>query len=374
MTPEPRGAADLERELRATRAQLHSLIDRNADAVVVVDSDGLVGFANPAAESLFGRPRDELMGSELGLPLVIGETTEIDIVPRGMEPRVAEMRVVETEWEGEPAVLALLRDITERKRAELAREQLFVEQTARVQAEQALRERDDFMALASHELKTPAATLSATAQLLNRQLQRQGSLDVDQQRRGLERLHEQSQRLAHLIEHLLDVSRINAGQMTVDPRPFDVVQVASTVITSCQSTTTHHTLKLTAPAELEMVGDAIRIEQVLTNLLDNAIKYSPDGGDVDVDIGISDAQPACVRLSVRDHGIGIPADRREHLFERFFRAHALGHVSGLGLGLFITHHLVELHGGSIAVDSPDDGGSGARFIVQLPLRGTPNAA
>ena len=366
MTPEPRGAADLERELRATRAQLHSLIDRNADAVVVVDSDGLVGFANPAAESLFGRPRDELMGSELGLPLVIGETTEIDIVPRGMEPRVAEMRVVETEWEGEPAVLALLRDITERKRAELAREQLFVEQTARVQAEQALRERDDFMALASHELKTPAATLSATAQLLNRQLQRQGSLDVDQQRRGLERLHEQSQRLAHLIEHLLDVSRINAGQMTVDPRPFDVVQVASTVITSCQSTTTHHTLKLTAPAELEMVGDAIRIEQVLTNLLDNAIKYSPDGGQIDV-LLVDDPDAGVVRLSVRDRGVGVPLEHRAHIFDRFYQAHAGGpltSMAGMGLGLYISRQIVELHGGTISAAFPED--RGTQFIVELP--------
>jgi signal transduction histidine kinase len=368
VTPEPRSTADLERELRATRAQLHNLIDRNADAVIVVDRHGLVRFANPAAEELFGRSRHEITGSELGLPFVIGETTEIDILARGEEPCVAEMRVVETEWEGEAAVLALLRDITERKRAEVARAELFQEQAARAQAEQALRERDDFMALASHELKTPAATLSATAQLLNRQLQRQGSLDVEQQRRALERLHEQSRRLAHLIEHLLDGSRINAGQMTVTPQPFDLVQVATTVVTSCQSTTTGHTLRLTAPSQLEILGDAIRIEQVLTNLVDNAIKYSPDGGEIDVDIRLAKTDPDCVSLTVRDHGIGIPEDRREHLFERFFRAHTLGNVSGMGLGLFITHHLVEMHGGSIAVDSPDDGGGGARFVVQLPLR------
>ena len=353
----------LEREVRTLRAQLDGLIERNADAVLVVNDHGVVRFANSAAESLFGRPRRSLIGHELGLPLLIGETTEIDIVTAEDKDRLAEMRVVDTQWEGAPAILAVLRDITERKRAEQQREQLFREKTARTQAEQALHERDEFMALASHELKTPAATLSATAQLLNRQLQRQGQLDLDQQQRALERLHEQSQRLARLIEHLLDVSRINAGHMTVEPRPFDLARVVADVVSSCQVTTARHAIRLTAPEHIEITGDPIRIEQVVTNLVDNAIKYSPDGGDIDVTLR-REAQHR-VTLEVRDHGLGIPEERRERLFERFFRAHADGQVSGLGLGLFITRHLVELHGGTISVDSPAEGG--ASFTVTLPV-------
>src|SRR4051812_32138671 len=206
---------DVTRELATLKEQLRSLIDRNADAIVVVDDGGIVRFANPAAERMFGRRVAQLLGTPLGLPMVVGETTEIDILSTGEGTVVAEMRVVETEWEREPALLAVLRDITERKHAEQERALLLEEQLARAQAEQALRERDEFMALASHELKTPVSTLSATAQLLHRQLERQQQLSPDQLSRALERVHDQSRRLARLIDHLLDVSRINAGKLTI---------------------------------------------------------------------------------------------------------------------------------------------------------------
>ncbi|GAC1325849.1 MAG: hypothetical protein NVSMB2_24620 [Chloroflexota bacterium] len=357
--------AELEqrtRELVATQAQLHSLIERNADAIVVVDEQGICQFVNPAAERLFRRRADALLGSALGLPLVVGETTDIDIVGEGSG--VAEMRVVETIWQGAPALLAVIRDITDRKRAEQEREQLFLEQTARAQAEEALRERDDFLALASHELKTPVATLSATAQLLHRQIERQGSLDPDQQRRALERLHEQSRRLSILVEHLLDVSQINSGKLSVTRLRADLCALVSDVVTARQLTATHHRLVVRGPEHLEIDVDPVRVGQILTNLIDNAVKYSPDGGAIEIELHCDEAS-GTARISVRDHGIGIPLERRSRLFERFYRAHADGHVSGMGLGLFITHHLVELHGGDIEADSPADGG--ARFTVSLPL-------
>src|SRR5919201_5048492 len=246
----------LERELQAIREQLHNLIERNADGIVVVDGNGLVQFVNSAAERLFRRGAAELVGSELGLPVVVGETTEIDIVGQGdAAAGVAEMRVVETEWGGQRARLAVLRDITDRKRAELERQQLFQEQVARVQAEEAVRERDEFLALASHELKTPAATLSATAQLLSRQLGRQGSLEPEQLRRGLERLREQSQRMARLVENLLDVSRIQAGRMTIEPRVVDLRKLIGDVVANCQLTTNKHSIVMRGPDLLEALVD-----------------------------------------------------------------------------------------------------------------------
>ena len=366
--------SDLERELQATREQLRNLIHRNGDAIVVVDEAGLVQFANPAAERLFGRAAVELVGSQLGLPVVVGETTEIDIVGQGeRDAGVAEMRVMETEWGGKHARLAVLRDITERKRAELERQQLFQAQVARAQAEAAVRERDEFLALASHELKTPAATLSATAQLLSRQLERRGSLEPEQLRRSLERLRDQSQRMARLVENLLDVSRINAGKMTITPQLVDLQKLVGDVVATFQLTTNQHTLVLHGPVVLQVAVDPMRIEQVVTNLLDNAIKYSPQGGLIEVELG--EAEPGIACLSVRDHGIGIPEERREHLFERFYRAHPDTQVTGMGLGLFITQRLVELHGGTISVESPP--GGGARFTVRLPARrqvGTPTAS
>jgi len=354
---------DPARELEATREQLRNLIERNGDAIVVVDSAGVVRFANPAASKLFRRAPQDLLGTPLGMPVVAGETTEIDILGQGDEIGVAEMRVVETEWGGVRAQLAVLRDITERKRAEQQREQLFKERVARAEAEEALRERNEFLALASHELKTPAATLSATAQLLERQLERQGTLEREQLRRALERLREQSQRLGRLVDHLLDISRINSARLTIQLQSADLGRLVADVVAACQLTTSRHTLVMHGPESVPAVVDHDRITQVVMNLLDNAIKYSPAGGLIEVDLSV-ERDDAC--LTVRDHGIGIPEDRRDKLFERFYRAHPDDHFSGMGLGLFITRHVVELHGGSISADSPPEGG--ARFTIRLPLR------
>src|ERR1051325_3907253 len=124
-------------ELQASRARFRNVISKSTEAMLVVDQAGIVRFANPAAESLFGRQRKDLVGAPFGFPIVTGETTEIDVIPRGGQPVVTEMRVAETEWEGEAAYLASLRDITERKRAEDQRAELIREQTARAEAENA---------------------------------------------------------------------------------------------------------------------------------------------------------------------------------------------------------------------------------------------
>ena len=135
------------------------------------------------------------------------------------------------------------------------------------------------------------------------------------------------------------------------------------VVAASQLTTSRHTLEVTAPDVLEAFVDEDRIIQVVTNLLDNAIKYSPDGGAIEVKLSVTPEHDAC--LVVRDHGVGIPVDRLDRLFERFYRAHMPDQFSGMGLGLFISRHVVELHGGSIGAESPPDGG--AQFTVRLPL-------
>src|SRR5215216_5496446 len=127
------------RELRSCETRFRNLITKNADGIVIVDRESIVRFVNPAAEALFNRRAPLLLGSLFGFPAVAGETTEMDVLPAGGSPAVAEMRVVETEWEGEAALLATLRDITERKRAEEERAQLFRERAARAEAEEANR-------------------------------------------------------------------------------------------------------------------------------------------------------------------------------------------------------------------------------------------
>ena len=352
-------ALDLD-ALRACEERFRNLITRNADAILVVDQHGIVRFVNPAAESLLGRPSAGLIGSQFGFPVMAGETTEVDVLGHAGAALVAEMRVVHTEWEGQPAFLAVLRDCTERKRAEDQRAQLLREQVARAEAEQALRERDAFLAVASHELKTPLSTLSAAAQLLVRQLNRQPQLDPERVRAAVFRLDEQARRMGRLVSQLLDLSDINSGTLVLARRQVDLEQLVAAVVAEQQAITGSHTLRFRSPGRLPALVDPARLERTVGSLLDNAIQYSPDGGTVEIDL-TTHGSVAC--LAVRDHGPGIPPERRARLFERF--GHADDHVSGLGLGLFISRHVIELHGGHIEAEFPDDGGT--RFVVRLPL-------
>jgi signal transduction histidine kinase len=245
---------------------------------------------------------------------------------------------------------------------------------ARAEAEQAIRERDAFLAVASHELRTPLSTLSVAAQLLRRRYQRDGALDQGYLLESLGRLDTQARRISRLVEHLLDVSRINVDMMVLERRAVDLRALVDAVVDRCQAAmSAQHRIVVRGPAQLQLVADPTRIEQVLTNLLDNAIKYSPNGGEIEVELSPprSDPTPTTVRplvhLAVRDHGLGIPPDRRERLFQRFYQAHTEGHLSGLGLGLFISRHIVERHGGRIWATHPEDGGT--RFLVALPADG-----
>jgi signal transduction histidine kinase len=140
------------------------------------------------------------------------------------------------------------------------------------------------------------------------------------------------------------------------------------VVERCRTTmSARHTIVVHGPARLIVNVDATRIEQVVTSLLDNAIKYSPDGGEIEVELSGPTPGAPGVRLAVRDHGLGIPPDRRERLFERFYQAHTEGHLSGLGLGLFISRHIIQQHGGRIWATHPEDGGT--CFEVTLPADG-----
>lgn len=227
---------------------------------------------------------------------------------------------------------------------------------------QALDDYEEFLALASHELKTPTATLLATAQLLRRQLEQQGTLEPDQLRRAVDRLQEQSERLSLLVENLLDAGRINSGSLTFQPETADAASLVRTVIARFKPAHPDHAIVLLGPQQLVAVVDPTHFERIIANLVSNALKYSPDGGRIELELSQTDEAKLCV--SLRDFGIGIPPDGRNRLFERFYRGHAESELSGLGIGLFITRYLVELHGGTISADSPPGGGT--RFTIVLP--------
>ena len=222
-------------------------------------------------------------------------------------------------------------------------------------------EQEAFVASASHELRTPLAAVKMQAQLLRRRLK--GSLDENSER-GLETISRQSDRMARLVQDMLDLTRLQTGRLSLEIGSFDL---ASNLLDWCarlQQTTTKHKVNLVAPASLVINGDAQRIEQVVINLINNAIRYSPAGGAIDVSLSVHPDDPLRVRFSVRDHGVGIPPEKQGAIFRRFGRAHGSAY-GGLGLGLTIAHGIVEQHGGTISVASSGVEGEGTTFTVEL---------
>jgi PAS domain S-box-containing protein len=248
----------------------------------------------------------------------------------------------------------LVEDITERKNAEEERARLYRE------AQEAVRVRDDFLSIASHELKTPLTPLSLRLATLERRLERGEHLDPG----VLRHARHQLTRLTGLINDLLDASRIEAGRLALHPESIRFDMLVEHTLASMENQKGNHVFELERPTEaISVHGDAYRLEQVVYNLLENALKYSPDGGTIRVRLSLSEDVTV---LSVTDPGIGIPGDQQQQLFDRYFRARNASTRSygGLGLGLYISRDIVERHGGRIWVES--ESGRGSTFYVALP--------
>ncbi len=255
--------------------------------------------------------------------------------------------------------------LTEQASQALERARLFrSEHAARATAERAVRARDEFLSIASHELKTPLTTVKGSTQLLRRQFS-SGRPDLARIERFSQTLEGQVNRLEALVADLLDISRIDQGRDAMRLEPTDLVALASRLVSEIQESpdwTTGHRLVLDAPEPASGVWDAIRIEQALTNLLNNALRYSPDGGEVRLTIR---ADGDDVTIEIADQGIGIPADEHDLLFQPFSRSRLTRRtIDGTGLGLYITRRIVERHGGGISVES--EPGAGSIFTIRLP--------
>jgi PAS domain S-box-containing protein len=257
----------------------------------------------------------------------------------------------------------VVRDMTEQKRAEEERATLIREQAARAEAEAMVRARDEFLTVAAHELRTPLTSVLGAVQVAQHHLTRGGQVNLERLARSLALGERQAVKLGRLINTLLDVSRIQAGRLHLEPHEVDLVPLVAGVLEAARAQGTNHSLTLHAPPTLWAHVDPLRLEQVVTNLVDNAIKYSPDGGPIEVELSQPDAETVC--LTVRDQGLGIAPSERERVFEQFYRAHAESHLSGMGVGLFVSRQIVQLHGGSIAAEPGPDGGTW--FIVTLPV-------
>jgi signal transduction histidine kinase len=230
---------------------------------------------------------------------------------------------------------------------------------------QALRTRDEFLASASHDLRNPLASIKATAQLLERRLDRPDGLDPERLRQGLQRLDAIATRASGLVDELLDLASMQMGRpLDLDRRPADLVELAREVAQEQQLATERHTIHVEAvEPRLNGLWDGRRLGRVLANLLDNAVKYSPDGGSIDVRLRREGEWAA---IDVIDRGIGIPDDDQRRIFERFQRASNVEQrIGGTGIGLASAWHILDSHGGTITVQSQE--GSGTTFTVRLPI-------
>jgi signal transduction histidine kinase len=232
-------------------------------------------------------------------------------------------------------------------------------------AQEAIRVRDEFLSIASHELRTPLTPLQLQLQGLLRRIgsRPDEALPIDHVRNSVARSEKQVKRLARLVDALFDVSRISAGKLDLAPEEFDLVELVREVIERVPAESAHHGRGVTIDSDGPIIGcwDRVRIEQVVSNLVANAIKY---GGETSPEVLL---RRTTLRAEIRvsDHGIGIASDHLDRIFDRFERAVAPLSYGGLGLGLYIAKQIVEAHGGTIRVSS--ELGIGSTFTVELPL-------
>jgi signal transduction histidine kinase len=236
---------------------------------------------------------------------------------------------------------------------------------SRAQLDLANRTKDEFLSIASHELKTPLTPLKMQVQMARNLLRREDgqAIDSERARRSFAIAEQQINRLTHLIDDLLDVSRITAGKLKLNLESFDLAGALREVAEQYrpQLTAAGCPLEVEAPAALTLRADRLRVEQVIVNLLTNAAKYAPRAK---VRLSLAEAG-GWAELRVSDEGPGIPPEAQEKIFDRFERVHTKLHVTGLGLGLFISRQIIEAHGGRITVSS--ELGTGSTFTVSLPL-------
>jgi signal transduction histidine kinase len=229
--------------------------------------------------------------------------------------------------------------------------------------QQAVQLRDQFLSLAAHELKTPLTSLTGQVQLFQRRAEREKHL-TERDERTLRMITDQVARLNKMVLALLDISRLEMGQLTIERVPLDLCALLRRSVDVMQSTVDDRQIELASPAQPILVfGDALRLEQVFQNLLQNALKYSQPPAPISVVLTQTADQ---VGVAVEDHGIGIPATALAHVFQRFYRADNVEeqHLSGMGIGLYVVNEIVTLHGGTVTVDSTE--GVGSTFTVFLP--------
>lgn len=396
--PEPDAQAMPESSLES---RFRKLLEAAPDAILEVNPEGKIMLLNEAAERMFGYSRGELLGVNVEnlVPAAMRGGHARHRASYAIRPNTRPMGTglelqgqrkdgslfpveisLSPNWiEGSLHVIASVRDITERKLVEdhilALREQYTAELTLKNEqlearsreAEQANRLKSEFLASMSHELRTPLHTIIGFSELLTEQLE--GPLNPKQQRFAGHILQD-ARHLLELINEVLDISKIESGRLELRREPFDFSQCVEEVLGGIrhQAAAKNITLENKNSFHASLYADRLRVKEILYNLLNNAVKFTPEGRRVWVE---SAREGDFLHVSVCDTGIGIPENEHAAIFDKFYQAGDSGVREGTGLGLPITRHLVELHGGTISVESRP--GQGSRFNVTLPLVRLPGA-
>jgi PAS domain S-box-containing protein len=374
-----------ERRL-ATAAHLRAILDAALDGVVGMDATGRITFWNPRAEQIFGWTRDEALGTVMadviiparyrepharglerflrtGQAALLGRRVELTALHRSGREFPVELAITHSAEGGYHTFTAFVRDITSLKQAEQERERMLAAtEAARDEAQDASRAKDQFLAILSHELRTPLTSIVGWVYLL-----RSGAVDEGTLAQGLATIERNVMSQAKLVADILDMSRIISARLRLNVRPLQLSPLIAAVLESLlpgARAKNIRVLPVLDPSAGPVLGDPDRLRQVVWNLVSNAIKFTPAGGQVQVRLAHLEGQVAVV---VQDTGPGIPREFLPHVFDTFrqrdssdTRPHG-----GVGLGLALVRQLVELHGGSVQAESEGDG-RGATFTVRLP--------
>jgi PAS domain S-box-containing protein len=377
-----------------SEALTSAVIDAALDCIITIDGAGTIIEFNPAAVRTFGFSRDEVIGRELAETIVppglrerhrqalrrVAETGETHIVGRRLEmpaqradgtELTVELAITRIVGGPRPVFTAHMRDITDRLQSERERAELLErEHAARLDAERANRTKDQFLATVSHELRTPLTAILGWASMLQTR-----EFPPDRVREIHGRIFRNAEAQARIVNDLLDVSRIVSGRLHLEWQEADICEVARLSIETIRPTATAKGLVLASElpdGPCIVSGDPARLQQVVWNLLSNAAKFTPAGGRVTLTVRPS---ASTVAIEVTDTGMGISPGFLHRVFERFWQADSTSTRThgGLGLGLALVRHIVEVHGGEVEARSAGQG-QGSTFVVRLPLRAPDRSA
>lgn len=355
--------------------QLAAIVESSEDAIISKNLLGIITSWNAGAERLFGYTAAEIVGKPISWLMPPEHRNDmLEILTRIRRgERVEHFESVRLKKNGEPVPVSLsvspirdgagtiigaakiARDISEQKSHQAERERLYRE------AQEATRVREEFLSVAGHEMRTPLTSLQFQLHTIQKRLE---SGQPEKAVEGLVRARGQLQRLTSLTEELLDVTRITSGRLTLELEEVDLGQLACAAADRQRESAARagSELRFEAPSSVTGLWDRSRLEQVVTNLISNAVKFG-SGGQITIRV---EPDTAGAKLTVRDQGIGISPADQARIFERFERAVSKKSYGGLGLGLWITRQILDAHGGRIRVESAL--GQGSTFEVQLPSK------